>query len=79
MNDAAEVIYDLVDAQANLIFGAVVDPTMKNGEVRLKCSKPYLRSMVAFVTLSLFILAQQHNTADNALACLRSLVLSHIC
>jgi len=34
VNDAAEVIYDLVDAQANLIFGAVVDPAMKNGEVR---------------------------------------------
>ena len=33
VNEAAEVIYDLVDAQANLIFGAVVDPAMKNGEV----------------------------------------------
>lgn len=35
VNEAAEVIYDLVDAQANLIFGAVVDPAMKNGEVPL--------------------------------------------
>ena len=28
MNEAAEVIYDLVDSEANLIFGAVVDPAM---------------------------------------------------
>lgn len=28
MNEAAEIIYELVDPQANLIFGAVVDPKM---------------------------------------------------
>lgn len=28
MNEAAEIIYDLVDPSANLIFGAVVDPKM---------------------------------------------------
>ena len=33
VNEAAEQIYDLVDATANLIFGAVVDPNMPNGEV----------------------------------------------
>ena len=28
VNEAAEVIYDLVDPSANLIFGAVVDPRL---------------------------------------------------
>ena len=28
VNEAAEIIYELVDPQANLIFGAVVDPKM---------------------------------------------------
>lgn len=28
VNEAAEIIYDLVDPDANLIFGAVIDPTM---------------------------------------------------
>ncbi|KAK9793003.1 hypothetical protein WJX73_007893 [Symbiochloris irregularis] len=28
VNEAAEVIYDLVDSEANLIFGAVVDPSL---------------------------------------------------
>lgn len=28
VNAAAEVIYDLVDPSANLIFGAVVDPSL---------------------------------------------------
>ena len=28
VNEAAEVIYDLVDSEANLIFGAVVDPAL---------------------------------------------------
>lgn len=28
VNEAAEVIYDLVDSEANLIFGAVVDAAM---------------------------------------------------
>lgn len=30
MNEAAEIIYDLVDPDANLIFGAVVDPSMQD-------------------------------------------------
>jgi cell division protein FtsZ len=34
VNEAAEQVYDLVDNNANLIFGAVVDPNMPNGEVR---------------------------------------------
>lgn len=34
VNQAAEQIYDLIDADANVIFGAVVDPKMPNGEVR---------------------------------------------
>lgn len=33
VNEAAEQIYDLVDATANVIFGAVVDPNMPNGQV----------------------------------------------
>lgn len=33
VNEAAEQIYDLVDATANVIFGAVVDPDMPNGQV----------------------------------------------
>lgn len=32
VNAAAEVIYDLVDPSANLIFGAVVDPSL-SGQV----------------------------------------------
>ena len=34
MNAAAEVIYDLVDPNANLIFGAVIDPSL-SGHVSL--------------------------------------------
>lgn len=34
MNAAAEVIYDLVDPNANLIFGAVIDPSL-SGQVSL--------------------------------------------
>ena len=49
MNDAAEVIYDLVDAQANLIFGAVVDPAMKNGEVRCHAVKRPMLSRLALL------------------------------
>lgn len=30
MNEAAEIIYDLVDPDANLIFGAVIDPAMQD-------------------------------------------------
>ena len=32
VNAAAEVIYDLVDPSANLIFGAVIDPSI-SGQV----------------------------------------------
>lgn len=35
MNAAAEVIYDLVDPTANLIFGAVIDPSL-SGQVSYK-------------------------------------------
>ena len=34
VNQAAEIIYDLVDPSANLIFGAVVDPSLSQ-EVRV--------------------------------------------
>ncbi|KAL8521851.1 hypothetical protein ACS0TY_012132 [Phlomoides rotata] len=34
VNAAAEVIYDLVDPSANLIFGAVVDPSI-SGQVSI--------------------------------------------
>ncbi|KAL6998066.1 Cell division protein FtsZ [Sarracenia purpurea var. burkii] len=34
VNAAAEVIYDLVDPNANLIFGAVIDPTL-SGQVSI--------------------------------------------
>lgn len=35
VNAAAEVIYDLVDPSANLIFGAVIDHSL-SGQVSLK-------------------------------------------
>lgn len=34
VNAAAEVIYDLVDPTANLIFGAVIDPSI-SGQVSI--------------------------------------------
>uniref|UniRef100_A0A0D9VWV4 Tubulin/FtsZ GTPase domain-containing protein n=1 Tax=Leersia perrieri TaxID=77586 RepID=A0A0D9VWV4_9ORYZ len=34
VNSAAEIIYDLVDPNANLIFGAVIDPSL-NGQVSI--------------------------------------------
>ena len=39
MNQAAEIIYDLVDPSANLIFGAVVDPSLSQ-EVRVQTALP---------------------------------------
>ena len=36
VNEAAEIIYDLVDQNANLIFGAVVDPACDK-EVKFHC------------------------------------------
>ena len=33
INSAAEVIYQTVDPEANIIFGALVDETIKDGEV----------------------------------------------
>jgi cell division protein FtsZ len=39
VNEAAEVIYDLVDPTANLIFGAVIDPRLGQ-EVRSPVSAP---------------------------------------
>jgi cell division GTPase FtsZ len=38
VNAAAEVIYDLVDPTANLIFGAVIDPSL-SGQVSLSFSR----------------------------------------
>lgn len=35
VNAAAEIIYDLVDPNANLIFGAVIDPAVPHGEVSI--------------------------------------------
>ncbi|PNH09000.1 Cell division protein FtsZ 2-1, chloroplastic [Tetrabaena socialis] len=35
VNEAAEIIYDMVDAQANLIFGAVIDNTMPEDTVSI--------------------------------------------
>ncbi len=35
VNEAAEIVYDLVDPEANLIFGAVIDPTITSGEVSI--------------------------------------------
>jgi hypothetical protein len=39
VNAAAEIIYDLVDPNANLIFGAVIDPSL-SGQV--SCNPLYL-------------------------------------
>lgn len=30
MNEAAAIIYDMVDPEANLIFGAVIDPSLSD-------------------------------------------------
>jgi hypothetical protein len=35
VNAAAEIIYDLVDPEANLIFGAVIDNSISSGEVSI--------------------------------------------
>jgi cell division protein FtsZ len=35
INSAAEVIYEAVDPNANIIFGALVDPAMSHGEVAI--------------------------------------------
>ena len=47
VNAAAEVIYDLVDPSANLIFGSVIDPSI-SGQVSL----PFLIKNVHNVLLS---------------------------
>ena len=41
VNAAAEIIYDLVDPNANLIFGAVIDPSL-SGQVSLSLFFLYL-------------------------------------
>lgn len=35
VNEAAEIIYDLVDPNANLIFGAVIDPTVEDFSITI--------------------------------------------
>jgi cell division protein FtsZ len=35
INEASEVIYDNADDNANIIFGALVDPTMSSGEISI--------------------------------------------
>ena len=37
INSAAEVIYENVDPDANIIFGAAVDEKITNGEVYIVC------------------------------------------
>lgn len=69
MNAAAEVIYDLVDPTANLIFGAVIDPSL-SGQVSMQhivhytsylalsmksCINVYVVYMGVLATLSPFI------------------------
>jgi cell division GTPase FtsZ len=44
VNAAAEVIYDLVDPNANLIFGAVVDEAL-HGQVGLLTQLRFTRSL----------------------------------
>ena len=41
MNAAAEVIYDLVDPSANLIFGVVIDQSL-SGQVSLEGLEIYI-------------------------------------
>lgn len=47
VNAAAEVIYDLVDPTANLIFGAVIDPSL-SGQVSY-CLSQYKQGKLLFV------------------------------
>lgn len=42
VNEAAEIIYDLVDANANLIFGAVVDQALGQEVCRLLLLLPFV-------------------------------------
>jgi hypothetical protein len=47
VNAAAEVIYDLVDPTANLIFGAVIDPSL-SGQVS---KYNYVNSLLFYMLL----------------------------
>jgi cell division GTPase FtsZ len=52
LHSAAEVIYENVDENANIIFGALVDEKLTNGEVRPSylCGN-LLCSLSAFLSL----------------------------
>ena len=49
VNEAAEIIYDLVDQNANLIFGAVVDPKLGQEVRSLPVVLLYDQCCVSFV------------------------------
>lgn len=53
MNAAAEVIYDLVDPTANLIFGAVIDPSL-SGQVSYKFRQNSFEVAFGFDSLDVF-------------------------
>lgn len=40
INSAAEVVYEAVDADANIIFGALIDESIIDGEVRFDLKYP---------------------------------------
>lgn len=56
MNAAAEVIYDLVDPTANLIFGAVIDPSL-SGQVSYKFHRNSFEVTFGFNSQALMYLA----------------------
>ena len=53
MNAAAEVIYDLVDPSANLIFGVVIDQSL-SGQVSLEGLEIYIYIYIYISRLSPF-------------------------
>ena len=47
INSAAEVVYEAVDSDANIIFGALIDETILDGEVRTDSCEPFPRSHIS--------------------------------
>jgi hypothetical protein len=53
VNAAAEVIYDLVDPTANLIFGAVIDPSLSGQVSKYQYVKLFIYELL-HVTMKMF-------------------------
>eukprot|EP00798_Chlamydomonas_sp_ICE-L_P027139 gene27139-2369_t len=74
VNQAAEIIYDMVDPNANLIFGAVVDPNMEaSGEVSITIIATVDPNMEASGEVSITIIATGVNRPEQELPSSRSI------